>query len=61
MSNLMEKSLIVRKETIFDKLRKSLFALIYAKDYQMMENLDKLITPKRPTGKIIIPKEIGKN
>ena len=61
MSNLVEKSLVVRKETIFDKFRKSLYAFIYAKDYQMMEKLDKLTTPKRPSGKIVIPKEMGKN
>ena len=61
MSNILEKSLVIRKETIYDKIRRSLFSLIYKKDYQMMEKLDKLIKPKRPMQKIIIPKELGKN
>ena len=62
MSNLIETSLIVKKETIYDKIRKSLFALIYQKDYEMIQRLDKILTPKRPNpnSKIIIPKEIGK-
>lgn len=62
MSNLMETSLVVKKETIYDKIRKSLFVLIDRKDYQMMQRLDNLIKPKRPhlSSKIIIPKEIGK-
>ncbi len=62
MSNLMETSLVIKKETIYDKIRKSLFVLIYGKDYQMMQRLDNLIKLKRPhpSSKIIIPKEIGK-
>lgn len=62
MSNLMETSLVIKKETIYDKIKKSLFVLIYRKDYQMMRRLDELIKPKRPhsSSKIIIPKEIEK-
>lgn len=63
MSNLVETSLVVKKETIYDKIRKSLFVLLYGKDYQMFQRLDTLIKPKRPepSSKIIIPKEIGRN
>ena len=61
MSNYVEKSLVIRKETIYDKIRNSLFSLIFKKDYEMMQKLDELIMPKRPDKKIIIPKEIGKN
>lgn len=63
MSNWIETSLVVRKETIYDKIRKSLLMLIYQKDYQMMQRLDEFITPKRTVqkSKIVIPKEIGKN
>ena len=61
MSNLVEKSLVVRKENLYDKIRKNLLAFFYAKDYKMMERLDKLIVPKRPNKRIIIPKEMGKN
>ncbi len=60
MSNLIEKSLVVRKENLYDKIRKSLLAFFYAKDYKMMERLDKLIIPKRPNKRIIIPEEMGK-
>ena len=61
MSNLNEKGLVIRKETIYDKIRKNLFAFIYAKDYEMMQRLDELIMPKRPNKEIIIPKKIGKD
>ena len=61
MSNYVEKSLVIRKETIYDKIRNSLFSLIFKKDYEMMQKLDELMKPKRPDKKIIIPKEMGKN
>ena len=61
MSKLVEKSLVVRKENLYEKIRKSLFAFLYAKDYQMMEKLDELIKPKRPNKRIVIPQEMGKN
>ncbi len=62
MSNLKETSLVIKKETVYDKIRKNLFMLIYGKDYQMMKRLDDLIKPNRPqsSSKIIIPREIGK-
>ena len=62
MSNLLETGLIVRKETVFDKIRKSLLMLICQKDYQMIQRLDELMMPKRPNqnSKIVIPKEIGR-
>ena len=61
MSNLKETSLVIKKETVYDKIRKNLFMLIYGKDYQMMKRLDDLIKPNRPqsSSKIIIPREIG--
>lgn len=63
MTNLIETSLVIRKETIYDKIRKSLFSLLNRKDYQMMQRLDILMKPKRPKAgsKIVIPKEIGKD
>lgn len=62
MSNVIERSLVIRKETIYDKIRRSLLVLIYQKDYPMIQRLENLIQFKRPnqTSKIIIPKEIGK-
>lgn len=63
MSKVIETSLILRKETVIDKIRKNLFMLIFQKDYQMIQRLDELIMPKRPkkNSKIVIPKEMGKS
>ncbi len=63
MSNLIETSLVIRKETIYDKIRRSLCFIIFKKDYKMIQRLENLIMPKKPDikTKIIIPKEIGKN
>ena len=60
MNNTIEKSLVIRKETVYEKIRKSLLSLIYSKDYQMMQRFEDLIKPKRPNKRIIIPREIGK-
>lgn len=63
MSKIIETSLIIKRETIIDKIRKSLLVLIYKDDYQMIQRLDELIMPKRPkqNSKIVIPQEIGKS
>ncbi len=61
MSGPSEMSLIVKKHTIYDKIRTSLFALIFHKDYKMIQRLDELMMPKRPVPKnIVIPREIRK-
>lgn len=62
MANLIEMSLIIRKETLYDKMRKNLFQLIYGKDYLIIQRLDVLIKPKRPKqNTIVIPKEMRKD
>lgn len=61
MENLVQKSLIIRKETIFDKIRKNLLKIFYKKEYIMIEKLDILEQqriPKPKQNEIIIPKEI---
>lgn len=61
MSKIIETSLVVRKETKFDKIRNGLFMLLFGKEYQMFQEIDNLLTPKRINKKrIIIPNEIGK-
>ena len=62
MSNVIETNLVIRKETIYDKIRRSLLVLIYQKDYPMIQRLENLIQLKRPNqgSKIIIPKEMGR-
>ncbi len=63
MANLKETSLVIKKETLYDKIRKNLWVIIFQKDYQTMQRLENLIKPKRPkvSQKIIIPQEIGKD
>jgi len=61
MSSLMGTSLIVKKETIYDKIRKYLLIFIYQEDYFAMQRLDELIKSKKQVRniKVVIPKEIG--
>lgn len=63
MANLKETSLVIKKETLYDKIIKNLWVIIFQKDYQTMQRLENLIKPKRPkvSQKIIIPQEIGKD
>lgn len=63
MANLKETSLVIKKETIYDKIRKSLWIVIFKKDYQTIQRLENLMKPKRPKAsqKIIIPQEMGKD
>lgn len=62
MANRIETGLIVRKETIYDKMRKHLLYLVYGKDYPIIQRLDALMKPKRPKqNTIIIPKEMRKD
>ncbi len=62
MASIKQTSLIIKKETLYDKIRKKLFLFIFQKDYIAMQKLEELISPRRPnTNKIIIPKEIGKD
>ena len=61
MSKIVETSLILRKETKFDKIRKNLFMIFFKEEYLLMQRIDNLMMPKRINpSKIIIPKEIGK-
>lgn len=61
MKKIVEKSLVIKKETKFDKIRDALFNLFFHKEYEMMQRLDELLKVKRiEPNKIIIPKEIKK-
>lgn len=63
MSNRIQTSLIIKKETIYDKIRKSIFTLVFQKEAETIRRLDDLLKPNRPNlrNKIIIPKEMGKD
>ena len=61
MKKIVETSLIIRKETKFDKIRDALFNLFFHEEYEMMHRLDELFQIKRvETNKIVIPREIKK-
>ena len=58
---IKEKSLVLKKETRFDKIREILFKVVLYKDYEidMIKRLNNLLYKnKRPNGNIIIPREI---
>ena len=63
MVDIKQTSLVVKRETIYDKIRKSLWNFMNRKDCQMMQSIEELLKPKRPklNEKIIIPKEIRKD
>lgn len=65
MSKGIETSLIVVKETKFDKIRRYLFSIIFKEEYRLIREIDELVMQantfnKVDTSKIVIPKEIGK-
>ena len=71
MKKIVETSLVIKKETKFDKIRDALFSLFLIRDalfslffheeYEMMQKLDELLKVKRvETNKIVIPKEMKK-
>ena len=61
MKRIEETSLVIKKETKFDKIRDALFNLFFHEEYEMMQRLDELLKIKRvEPNKIIIPKEIKK-
>ena len=59
MAKIVENSLIIRKESKFDKIRKNLFMIFFKEQYYLSKRIDKLVMPKRPNkNDIVIPKEI---
>ena len=61
MKKIVETSLVIKKETKFDKIRDALFSLFFFFFYEMMQRLDELLKVKRvETNKIVIPKEMKK-
>ena len=61
MKKIVETSLVIKKETKFDKIRDALFSLFFHEEYEMMRKLDELLKVKRvETNKIVIPKEMKK-
>lgn len=59
MSKIIEKGLVIKKETIFEQIREKLFMLLFREEYELEEELKQIMEVKKiDTNKIIIPKEI---
>lgn len=59
MSNINEKSLILKKETKFDIIRNKILRIFFKEEYNLEERLKGLMKiSKVEISKIIIPKEI---
>ncbi len=59
MSKVIETSLVIRKETKFEKIRKILLGILFKEEYLFNIELEELLRINRPQpSKIIIPKEI---
>lgn len=56
---VVEKSLVIRKENPFDKLRRTLVMMFFREEYEVERKLDELMNYKKvDVSKIVIPKEI---
>lgn len=59
MSKVIETSLIIRKESNFEKIRKSIYQIFFKKEYFLEMELNNITKINRPNPKnIVIPKEI---
>lgn len=59
MSKILETSLVVRKETKFDKIRKIIYQIFFREEYLLDMELKNIIKINRPNPeKIVIPREI---
>lgn len=59
MSKIIETSLIIKKETKFDKIRNTIYQIFFRQEYLLDMELKNITQIKRPNPKnIIIPREI---
>ena len=59
MSKILETSLIIKKETKFDKIRNTIYQIFFKQEYLLDMELKNITQIKRPNPKnIIIPREI---
>ena len=59
MSKIIETSLIIKKETKFEKVRKTIYQILFQQEYLLDMELKNIMQIKRPNPKnIIIPREI---
>ena len=56
---IKEKSLVIKKQTQFDKIREVIYQIIFNEEYLLEMELKNLLKINRPNPKkIVIPKEI---
>ena len=59
MSKVLETGLIIRKESNFDKIRKSTYQIFFKKEYLLEMEINNITKVNRPNpNNIVIPKEI---
>ncbi len=59
MSKVLETGLIIRKESNFEKIRKSIYKIFFRKEYLLEMEINNITKINRPNPKeIIIPREI---
>ena len=59
MSKVLETGLIIRKESNFEKIRKSLYQIFFRKEYLLEMEINNITKVNRPNPKdIVIPKEM---
>ena len=59
MSKVLETGLIIRKESNFDKIRKSIYQIFFKKEYLLEMEINNITKVNRPDpNNIVIPKEI---
>lgn len=59
MSKVLETGLIIRKESNFEKIRKSIYKIFFRKEYLLEMEINNITRINRPNPKdIVIPKEM---
>lgn len=59
MSKLIEKSLVIKKETSFEKIRKKILMAFFKEEYEIEKKINELVNYKKvEISKIVIPREI---
>ena len=60
MFKVIETSLVLRRETKFDKMRRMILRMFFKEEYFINQSFNELMKIRKiDTSKIIIPKEIG--
>lgn len=59
MPKVLETGLIIRKESNFEKIRKSIYQIFFKKEYLLEMEINNITKVNRPNPKdIVIPKEM---